>query len=127
MVINLSEYVKRTSEEIGRSGGNPDAVYDSSVSDAMITCHNIACEYASLRKNKNPPVPTAVVNKSADDEAYTQFKFSTDVNTESLKKAINKTKNPESINVVEYGNSINVEIYTDNKTKKEALNHDFDI
>ena len=64
---------------------------------------------------------------SSDDEAYTQFKFSTDVNTESLKKAINKTKNPESINVVEYGNSINVEIYTDNKTKKEALNHDFDI
>ena len=128
MVINLSEYVKRTSEEIGRSGGNPDAVYDSSVSDAMITCHGIACEYAALRKNKNPPIPTAVLNKSSDDEAYTQFKFSTDINTESLKKAINRTKNPENINVVEYGNSINVEIYTDtNKTKKEAISNDFDL
>ncbi len=121
MVVNLSEYVKRTSEEIKKSGGNPNAVYDSSVSDAMITCHNIVCEYAASRKIKNPPVPTAVLNKSSDDESYTQFKFSTDVNTESLKKAINKLKNPENVNIVEYGNSINVEIYTDTKTKKEVL------
>ena len=125
MIINLSEYVKRTSEEIGKSGGNPDAVYDSSVSDAMITCHDIACEYATSRKIKNPPIPTAVLNKSSDDESYTQFKFSIDLNTESLKKAINKLKNPENVNIVEYGNSINVEIYTDNKNKKEALNNEF--
>lgn len=126
-VINLSEYIKRTSEEIGKSGGDPNAVYDSSVSDAMIACHGLACEYATLRKNKNPPIPNAVINKASDDEAYTQFKFSTDINTESLKKAITKTKNPESINVVEYGNSINVEIYTDTKNKKEAISNDFGL
>lgn len=112
--MNLSEYVKKTSEKIGESGGNPNAVYDSSVSDAMIMCHNIACEYANSRKNKNPPIPISITNKASDDEAYTQLKFSTDINSESLKKAISKL-NAENINVTEYGSSINVEIYTDNK------------
>lgn len=111
-MVNLSEYVKRTSDEIGKSGGDSNAVFDSSISDAMIQCHKIACEYANSRKNKNPPVPIAVVNKSSDSESFTQFKFSTDVNSESLKKAINKLENSNNINVTEYSNSINVEIYT---------------
>ena len=114
--MNLPEYVKKTAEEISKSGGDPNAVYDSSISNAMITCHNIASEYATSRRVKNPPIPTAVINKSSDNESYTQFKFSTDINTESLKKAIHKINGSENISVTEYNNSINVEIYTDNNS-----------
>lgn len=114
-MISLPEYVKKTAEEISKSGGDPNAVYDSSISDAMITCHSIASEYANSRRTKNPPVPIAVINKASDNEAYTQFKFSTDINTESLKKAINKVTGSENINVTEYNSSINVEIYTESQ------------
>lgn len=109
--VNLSDYVKKTSEEIGKMGGDPNIVYNSNISDAMIKCRNIACEYAKIRKNKNPPIPIAVINKASDCESYTQFKFSTDLNTETLKKAINAINENHNVSLTEYESSINVEIY----------------
>ena len=109
--INLSDYVKKTSEEIGRMGGDPNIVYKSNMSDEMIKWRNIACENAKIRKNKNPPIPIAVINKASDCESYTQFKFSTDLNTETLKKAINAISENHNVSLTEYESSINVEIY----------------
>jgi len=112
----LSEYIKKTSESIANAGGDPEAVYDSNISDAMITCHRIANEYARCDKSKSPPVPLAVKNKTSEEETYTQFKFSNDVNPDKLRQSvINLDK--DNICVTEYGSSVNVEIYIESNIK----------
>ena len=111
--MNLPEYIKTVESNIYAYGGDGSVIYTSSVSSAMICCYNLMCAYTSLSKRKNPPVPITVTTKSTDtgDENYTCFKFPTnDINLNILNRVIHTSGIVG--NVVEYGSTINLEIYT---------------
>lgn len=108
----LPEYVKRVQESIYKHGFNPAVCYTSGVSSAMITCYNISCAYMKLRKNKEPPIPIGVINKTSENgESYTCISFSSkDINLSTLNKVISSMGLP-NVSVIDYAANINVEIY----------------
>ena len=111
--MNLPEYIKTVELNITAFGGDGSVIYTSSVSSAMICCYNLMCMYMNLSKRKNPPVPITVTTKSTDsgDESYTCFKFPTsDINLNILNRVLHA--GGVVGNVVEYGSTINLEIYT---------------
>jgi len=114
--MTLPEYIKSVENNMNTYGGNGNVVYTAAVSSAMIYSYNLMCVYTNLSKRKNPPIPIMVLSKSNDDmdETYTCFKFApNDINLNVLHKAIHASG--ISANVVEYGSTINLEIYITNK------------
>ena len=114
--MTLPEYIKSVEINVNNYGGNGSIVYTASASSAMIYSYNLLCIYTNLSKRKNPPIPILVTSKSTDDldETFTCFKFAAnDINLNILNKAIHTSG--ITANVVEYGSTINLEIYTSNK------------
>lgn len=110
--MNLPEYIKRVQESICKHGFNPAVCYTSGVSSAMITCFNMSCAYTKLRKNKEPPIPIGVINKTSENgESYTCISFSSkDIHLPTLNKAIGSL-GLTNVGVIDYAANINVEIY----------------
>lgn len=111
-MMNLPEYIRTTYENIINLGGDGSVVFTTSASSAMINNYNIISAYTNISKRKNPPVPISVTSKSTGTgETYTCFKFNAnDMNLNTLNRAI-QLNNFGNVQVVEYGSTINLEIY----------------
>ena len=111
--MTLPEYLKNVETTVSNYGGNGSIVYTAAASSAMILSYNLLCVYTNLSKRKNPPIPIQVTSKSTDDrdETYTCFKFAAnDINLNTLNRALHLSG--VVANVIEYGSTINLEIYT---------------
>ena len=109
-MISLPEYIKRCQESLSKFGGDPNVCLTAGASTAMITCYNVMCTYASIRKIKDPPTPISVISKTSYvGDSFTSISFtSSSINLNSLNKAINGYPN---VNVNDYLATINLEIY----------------
>jgi len=119
--MNLPEYIKTVEANVYAYGGDGSVVYSASASSAMIYSYNILSLYTNVSKRKKPPIPILVTSKSTPDgdETYTCFKFaSNDINLNTLNRVVH-TNGGIQANIVEYGSTINLEIYTTNKRQKE--------
>lgn len=115
-MISLPEYIKIVHENISNLNGieAADVVYSAAASSAMIISHNIMANYMKLTGRKAMPLPISISSKSTEngDECYTCFKFKQyDINTSVLNNSIINCGVTNS-QIVEYGSTINLEIYT---------------
>ena len=113
--ITLPEYVCLTKQNIDRYGADGNIVFNSTLSNAMVLCYNVALGYANHRSLKNLPMPISCVVKSDPDsgETFTQLRFSTDININTLEKVCSLYNNKTTtIQVNPNNSSICVDIYT---------------
>ena len=115
MYITLPEYVCLTKQNIDKYGADVNVVFNSALSNAMVLCYNVALGYANQRSLKNLPMPISCVVKSDPDsgETFTQLRFSTDININTLEKVCSLYNNETTtIQVNPNNSSICVDIYT---------------
>ena len=115
MYCTLPDYVCMTKQNIDRYGGNGDSVFNSTLSNAMVMCYNMAIQYATQRKLKNLPVPISIVAKSDPDsgETYTQIRFTNEVNINTFEKVAAMMTSPNAtIQINPSASSVCVDIYT---------------
>ena len=116
--MSLPEYLSLVQTSISSRGGNERIIFDPSVSNAMLSCYNIATKYAAVKRHKRPPVPIDVASRNTSetfDTTYTQFRFAAeDVNDlQTFKSIVESMKLNAEITAYDY--IIIFELFTENK------------
>lgn len=112
-MISFPEYVNEISHNIYNFGGDGSVVFNSSVSNAIISCYDIMREYARVRQLKNIPSPVSVVCKIPETPAvanYTALKFNVPLNLDSIYGCIESLGLEDDVNVTEYSSCLILEI-----------------
>lgn len=112
MTFQFSDYIRQTENSLKEYHDDGGEVYNPDASSAMIKSFKVLSEYAKMKKLKKVPTPVVLLTKTQDLDSCTQFRYSEKLESELLNEIIKEKGLEKDIVVEEYGNSVQIEIYS---------------